>query len=118
MAKKKAITRKRNEHHETVLCQCGCGQYFEAIYTTRRPRYINAKHKAKANAPTRISKREARTKELMRIRKQARRLALDHIKKFPLSSIPELDADSAFKKMYVSALTLRFERAMRKGAGL
>jgi len=31
-----------------VLCQCGCGEWFDALYKTSRPKYKNATHRQRA----------------------------------------------------------------------
>lgn len=109
-----AKTRKRNEHHETVLCQCGCGQYFDAIYTTRKPKYADKSHKAKANKPTRIKKREARIKQLWRLRKQAAAEARNHVRELLVNMPDFFNGDKAFKAEYTRLTARRIERALRE----
>ena len=112
---KQSVTRRKVEHHETLLCQCGCGQYFDAQYTTRRPRYVNQKHKNKANNVTRIKTRKARIKELFRIRKRAKAEARQYIgEQKAAGKWPDL-SDRAFDASMLRVLTVRFEQAMKRG---
>lgn len=112
MSKSKKVTRKRNEHHEAVLCQCGCGQYFDATYTTRKPRYADKKHKAKANAPARIKKREARIKQLWAVRKKAKAMAREVINEAVKRGDPVMAGDKAFRAKMLNLLAQKFERKM------
>lgn len=40
--------RLKNRRLDRYLCQCGCGEFFYRVHTTRPPQYVNAAHRQRA----------------------------------------------------------------------
>ena len=109
--KKSVRTRKVNDHYETLLCQCGCGQYFTAIYHTRRPKYIDEKHKAVVNNAARATIRSLRVTAMWARRRQCIKEARTLIKRMKLEQAAFFDGDRRFEQRILMAVT---ERLMRE----
>lgn len=67
------MKRNRQVKFGVFVCQCGCGQEFTAEYITRKPIYMDNKHRNKVLARNKAVAREKRHKELFAAYKQKRK---------------------------------------------
>lgn len=80
------VTRNTYEHHESVLCQCGCKAYFDAMYHTRRPRYAPG-HKPLADRAKRAKRATARQKSMRELVRIARNDAKNMIREMKATNM-------------------------------